>query len=134
MSDKVKKNPAKGFLGPLGMGLNTLQSQVDNMFQGPNFVPPHRRDVFTTETEAHVIDTCIPHDTPFWETGIQAKSSGTWIIVEQYGKDRSEAEAGHEKWVKAITEDPNMELTDIYIEDYLNDSSDEFDEEYDWED
>ena len=56
------------------------------------------------------IDTCIPGDTPYYETGVRRESiEGEWVIVEQY-PDRLAAEAGHNKWVKLLTEQPTMLL------------------------
>lgn len=61
-----------------------------------------------------IIDTCVAHDTGEWETGI-AKNQH-WIIVEQYST-KKKAEAGHNKWVKAMTENHDLELTDINVWD-----------------
>ncbi len=56
-----------------------------------------------------VIDTCTPADTMIPETGILRPSinDGRYIIAEQYS-DVEMAKVGHSKWVKMITEYPDL--------------------------
>jgi len=59
------------------------------------------------------VDTCLAADTDRWETGIKReKIEGKWVIVEQY-PDEKAAEVGHKKWVKMMTDDPDLPLKDI---------------------
>lgn len=94
-------------ISPLFGMLATLETQVKSI---SGIKPPHRRDVFTTKIKGIIIDTCCAHDTQMWETGIE---KGNWIIVEQY-PSRTEAEKGHNAWVKKIKKNSNIKLTDIH--------------------
>ena len=67
----------------------------------------------TTEIGNITVDTSLPKDTNFWETGIERLGiEGKWVIVEQY-PDKNAAEAGHKKWVELMTEYPDYPLKDI---------------------
>lgn len=72
-----------------------------------------RRDAITTELPAYTIDTTDTFDAG-WETGIEPKGK-KWIIVERYA-DEAEAKTGHAKWVRAVTENPAIELLDVNYE------------------
>lgn len=71
---------------------------------------PEREDVFNDVIGEQIVDTCVAFDTQEWETGISR--DGEWTIVEQYDS-REEAFTGHQKWVKAINDNPTMELVDL---------------------
>lgn len=73
-----------------------------------------RKDVFRTEENGWVVDTCIGFDTGVWETGILPKSDGNWFIVSQY-ENKEEAKKGHEKYVELMRENPNREFKDINV-------------------
>lgn len=72
-----------------------------------------RHDTLTDEIGDTTVDTILDcFDTGKPETGINR--DGSWIIVEQYYSEEA-ARAGHAKWVKAITENPMMDLKDIHV-------------------
>jgi hypothetical protein len=96
-------------ISPMVGILSTLDAQVKAINRTEM---PHRKDVFTTKVKNIVIDTCCAHDTNMWETGVNPKEK--WIIVEQY-HSRTEAEKGHNTWVKKIKKNPKIKLTDIDI-------------------
>lgn len=57
-----------------------------------------------------IVDTCWVYDLDRWETGVYpSKTAKSCIIVEEYAT-KEDAIKGHEKWVKALTENPKMEL------------------------
>lgn len=62
-----------------------------------------------------VVDTCAVSDSdqPF-ETGIKDPryNNDEWIIVEMYDS-KEEAQTGHDKWVKLMTEAPPNQLKDV---------------------
>jgi len=87
---------------------------LEMYYRNPEEWYEFRKDVFRTEGEGWVVDTCKPPDTNLWETGISRDGEKTWSIVEQY-KNRDEAKKGHEKWVKLMRENPNRELPNIDI-------------------
>lgn len=97
-------------VSPLFGVLSTL-----DVFANPSLLEETRKDVFNDELPTHVVDTCCAFDTGRWETGVQPIGEG-FIIVEQYA-DRSEAEAGHKKWVKSLTDSPTQELHEIGVWD-----------------
>ncbi len=71
----------------------------------------------STNTKLHnstiTVDTCYTADTKLYETGIRRVDiEGKWVIVEQY-PNANEAEKGHAKWVKILTEYPDYPLKDI---------------------
>ena len=82
----------------LGMVGNYEQRVVDN----------HTCDDYIVDTAA-VNDSAQPY-----ETGIKATeyNNGDWIIVELYDT-KSEAIAGHSKWVEAMKEGPPDTLKDV---------------------
>ena len=59
-----------------------------------------------------VVDTVCPPDTGKWETGVQTPDWPRWCIVEQYASEEAAA-AGHDKWVMALTENPEQDLYDV---------------------
>jgi len=71
------------------------------------------RDNAITEVVGDItIDTNIAYDTDEWETGINR--SNHWNIVEQY-EDEERAKEGHEKWVNAIKENPDIKLPHLML-------------------
>ena len=72
-----------------------------------------RKDVFNITIGDTEIDTCVAFDTDEWETGI-AQHGRDWIIVEQY-ENRDKAHKGHNKWVKRLADNPDIELVDINL-------------------
>lgn len=67
-----------------------------------------REDGFRAELDNDIIvDTCHPTDTNRWETGI--KQNGEWYVAEDYDSMK-EAEEGHKKWVRVMTENPSYDL------------------------
>ena len=72
---------------------------------------PHEQ--ITTDLPDIVVDTCLAGDSNKWETGInRSKIEGEWVIVEQY-PDKPTAEVGHAKWVKMLSEYPDLPVKDI---------------------
>lgn len=67
------------------------------------------------KSDEFFIDTCLPTDTGYWETGISSKNfnDGRWIIVDEY-ESKKKAESGHKKWIEFMTTSPKK-LTDIHI-------------------
>jgi hypothetical protein len=62
-----------------------------------------------------VIDTCAVTDSSLpYETGIRDPryNGGAWVIVELYAT-RQEAEEGHERWVRIMTQEPPAVLRDV---------------------
>lgn len=80
-----------------------------------------RDDALNTEIEIDnttiTIDTCCPTDTKKWETGIK-RGDEDWAIIEDY-ESKTEAEKGHNKWVKAVRDSPDMILEDILFEKWV---------------
>jgi hypothetical protein len=75
-----------------------------------------RDTALRTEEGKWIVDTCFCSDTGFWETGISVEGKlgyGGWFIVQQY-PDAPTAEAGHNRWVHSMQENPDRELDDIY--------------------
>ena len=75
----------------------------------------NRESALTLETSEYTVDTCFTNDTDKWETGIQRLGTD-WVIVEEYN-DESEAETGHNKWVKFMAETPDELPLDINMGD-----------------
>jgi len=97
-------------------GLSPLEgafSNLQEMASGNTKTTELRKDVFNDTIGGTEIDTCVAFDTNEWETGI-AQHGEDWVIVEQY-ESRAKAKLGHKRWVKAITENPDMELEDINL-------------------
>jgi len=69
-------------------------------------------NVFRTEENDWLVDTCVAFDTDTWETGINRH--GKWTIVEQY-EDKEESKRGHNKWVKKMRKNPECNLEDIHV-------------------
>ena len=67
-----------------------------------------------TSDEFITVDTAFVADMRCFETGIK---KGYWHIVERYSTEES-AEMGHNKWVKEIKENPDMEIPDTLTDDY----------------
>jgi len=72
---------------------------------------PRRGTALNYKAESFIVDTCIGFDTDMWETGIKNLNE-SWIIVEQY-ENKEYTKKGHNRWIKAMTENPKMKLTDI---------------------
>ncbi len=74
----------------------------------------NQRKVANDSTDKYEIDTARVMDgvLPF-ETGIKDPRfrDGEWVIVEAY-HTKTEALAGHAKWVKLMADGPPAELTD----------------------
>lgn len=66
-----------------------------------------RKTAMTTEVGDILIDTCDTVDAG-WETGVQRKG-GLWDIIEYYDGPE-QAKIGHERWVKAYTENPDLKI------------------------
>jgi len=100
----VKGNKITNY-SPLEGTLNFLASYpLSNSF---------REDALNDKVEDIAVDTVCASDTGIWETGIKRESvEGKWVIVEQY-EDIQEAEEGHQKWLKLMTEQPDAKLEDI---------------------
>jgi hypothetical protein len=66
-----------------------------------------KTDTFATDGRDVRVSTIWAGDTRGFETVIchRAYNEGAWIVVEEY-RHRSEAEAGHEKWVHRVTTEP----------------------------
>ena len=65
-----------------------------------------------TKLDSIIVDTALPPDTNIWETGIKRKDiEGEWVIVEQY-ENKEHAKAGHDKWVKMMTDVPDLPIKD----------------------
>ena len=93
------------------------------MFGSLSFLgaPPYEdRKVDRYEGDGFTIDTCSVVDAPkSFETGIRHpryKGTDDWMIVEYYDT-REEAQAGHDKWVKQMTD----ETLPPYIDDIAAD-------------
>ena len=72
-----------------------------------------RKDVFRTEENGWLVDTCCAFDTHKWETGIETNTV-SMTIVEQY-PDRIDAQKGHDKWVESMRKDPTQDLPYINV-------------------
>ena len=73
------------------------------------------RDIVGRLEETNLtIDTCWAPDQRHFETGVlDIRYDDAYIIVERY-EERAGAEAGHERWVQALTRGtPPAELKDI---------------------
>ena len=95
-------------------GLFTAISMMRELETGElkNKVGELRKNALNDKVNSQTIDTVMAFDTYKWETAIQRKDK--WVVVEQYDNE-NEAHEGHAKWVKAITETPNMELIDLEL-------------------
>jgi hypothetical protein len=105
------KNIVNPIKNPFGM-IETVLQGLESMGSGEE--PENRKTAITTEVGDQVVDTVLTPDTGKWETGIERH--GKWIIVQQYAT-KAEAEVGHQSWVQAITETPDMPLVDVFLED-----------------
>ncbi len=76
-----------------------------------------RKTAMNTEVGDQVVDTCLAFDTHMWETGIQR--NGDWTIVEKYDDEES-ARDGHARWSNALGSNPEMELTEVGLDDHRN--------------
>ncbi len=88
---------------PIEGGLSTLAEMATGCAKSAIL----REDMFRTELDNAIIDTCIAFDTNEWETGINR--GGDWIIVEQYST-RDKAKKGHNKWLKKLKTNPDIKL------------------------
>jgi hypothetical protein len=91
-----------------GMAYGTAFSETD----------ANRKTALRAEVGEQLVDTCLAFDTGMWETGI--KRDGDWTIVEKYA-DEETARVGHEKWLGELTANPQMDLTEVGIDEWLGD-------------
>lgn len=105
-------------------GVGTLLKTVMSSAVNPDPLSC-RKNAITDNIGEITVDTSCPSDTGLWETGIRRSKKENWIIVEQY-ENKKTAKIGHLAWVEKIKADKNMELRDIFLDDYedLNDSDD----------
>lgn len=104
---KIKEiNPWEGFFDTLDCMKQGILTGEANPFRKTN-------NVFRTEENNWIVDTCIAHDTETWETGIQ-RDDDSFVIVDQY-ENEEEAKNGHKKWVSLMRENPKRELEDIDV-------------------
>jgi len=96
-------------------GLSVTMEALEKLSLGEKL--PHRRDVFRDEFNNIVVDTCCAPDTGMWETGISKEKGRNFIIVEQY-ENREKAKIGHQRWVKKMKKNPDLELKDIRVWDF----------------
>ncbi len=82
--------------------INTLKGSVDGR------IKDLRKTALTTEVSGLVIDTCNTVDAG-WETGVMRKPEGRWKIIEYY-EGPEQAKIGHERWVKAFTANPELDV------------------------
>jgi len=75
-----------------------------------------REDIFRDEWDDIVVDTCVAFDTDEWETGIWQEKDGNCIIVQQYST-KAKAKIGHNKWVRKLKKNPDLELEDLNLWD-----------------
>jgi len=89
----------KSILAELLMDIDTYRERLIAVFEGE---------------EGLTVDTCRVSDgqQPY-ETGIEHPeyNEGAWVIVEAYDTPE-EAQGGHERWVRIMTDDPPAQLVD----------------------
>jgi len=69
-----------------------------------------REDVLRFENKEFTVDTCCTPDCG-WETAVWRTNEK--IVVVEYYKDRTGAEAGHTKWVQVMLKDIKTELKSV---------------------
>ena len=94
------------------MSFLTYFDSIMKAYKDPESVKSSWQTSLNTKENGWVVDTVKAFDTGIWETGIDPKSTGNWVIVEQYDSD-VHAKEGHEKWVKLMRENPNRTLPDL---------------------
>jgi hypothetical protein len=88
-----------------------LAAFVKSGFQGPlDELPEEKLNADTIS-----VSTTLPSDTRVWETGIlRTTIEKHFVIVENY-PDKQAAIIGQAKWVKMLTEMPDLPIKDIDI-------------------
>lgn len=105
-------------------GVSDLLSALRETIITGKVVERELNNVFRTEENGWIVDTCVAFDTRAWETGIYPPDSEDCQIVEQYPNE-DEAKKGHDKWVALMRENPDRKLPDISIWDIDEDDEGE---------
>jgi hypothetical protein len=91
------------------MGLIELMNVITDPEASRADRDSHKR--WNTKVGEQTVDTCHTIDTGKFETAIERGDH--WVVVEFYDSE-TEAESGHEAWVKHIKNRPDMPLADVY--------------------
>ena len=108
---KMKQKNISGFKFGIVEALDTLS------LLGWGYKSPYRDDIFNYKVDGLLIDTCIAHDTGYWETGIVDKRYSEFMIIVSEWGDRASAKKGHDYWVAALTGNKlPKEIEDVHID------------------
>lgn len=81
--------------------------------------PYEQRKVAKYEKDGLIVDTAAMNDTEhLYETAVKHPdyNNDKWVIVKEYDS-KEEAQTGHDKWVKIMTENPPEKLIDVSTTD-----------------
>jgi len=107
----MKQKNISGFKFGIVEALDTLS------LLGWGYKSPYRDDIFNYKVDGLLIDTCIAHDTGYWETGIVDKRYSEFMIIVSEWGDRASAKKGHDYWVAALTGNKlPKEIEDVHID------------------